>query len=434
MTAPVVRRIFLVLASCVAVQGVKNFTDFHVTYYSSACFTLSNEISNDIKSSQPTLYPNILVVNQSASTGKKVLREDVLSFAVQRPLRSLSVVPILTEGMLRHKGRGASHIYHSWESFWPAVKLYQLLHAHVKYMVLPDDYVTNSFVSVAVSQLVKEALSFYVIESNSQMCVDELLVVENSAWLKDDLALLARRVYTEACELHVSTLRNAELPLADVLLSRRSVFGRTKFIANMVDLKDELQRRNISFEYFSPHAEASYCDTLRHVSRPHQVHIAVSGDNLCNFIVADLSSTIIEVLTRGLFGTMYCELQKSLGIRLYGFMQKSLSFQDEYDAADRLPRNTEKPVGSSFRSFCSHRTHTIDPCILPQWCNMSELETGHTNVMFLSQSEVTRLATGISNITRGLSVRVDSTVPPDNLTWFEPSFEHAFPEDFGEKV
>jgi hypothetical protein len=297
---------------------VRIFDDYHVVFYSYACFHFSNEINNDLNSDRPNLYPNVLVVNASSSQGKLHLRREVLNFSTSKQARSLTLVPILSEGMLRHKGRGATHIYHSWESFWPAVKLYKQIFEHVKYMVLPNDYVDNSFVSVAVGQLAKEHLSFYIVGTNTDMCSEDVLVIENSAWLKDDLAPLARKVYMDACELHVT---HSHAP-SDVLLSRRTSFGRPKILTNIVDLKDELSKSNLSFEYFIPHAEVDYCLTLKKIARPYKVHVTLTGDNMCNYIVAHNTSTIIEVLVRGLYATMYCELQKSIGVKVYGFMQK----------------------------------------------------------------------------------------------------------------
>jgi hypothetical protein len=100
-----------------------------------------------------------------------------------------------------------------------------------------------------------------------------------------------------------------------------------------------------------------------------------------------------------------------------------------------LPRNTEKPFGSTFRNFCAHRSHTYDDCIRQQWCNVTANEQSSMHsVIFLYPGELSRLVAGIFNISHNISIAIDTTVDARNLTWYEPYFDHVLPSDTGENL
>ena len=311
----------------------------------------------------------------------------------------VAVAPILTF-LKGHTETSASHIFHTWESFWPALALADA-HLNITRVIVPRHYAAQEFADLALKEFGRRQprVSVIIMDSNTTECFTNVVVVENSLVLQGEAGVLARKIYTSACLSHETSRTRFDV----LFLTRRMYEGNPRIVGNLIELDHALKLEHIRTKLYTSQS-GKFCEAMRVVNSGFKVIFSLPGDHLMSLLALNSSTTVLEIQSKTTMGptytTMYCSMAQS------GKFSWHI-----------ITANPESKY--VLRNWCAHNvSNTMDSCqeIKESPCKADANFRGYNGevlpkwLFWIDQEDVTLITQAIINITTGKALSFDDSI------------------------
>lgn len=286
-----------------------------------------------------------------------VIRDRTKSFP-DNVFHNLTLIPELAYGCSEQP-----HMYHSWQSFWPALYYYILHPNDVSVMLLPNHFMDATFMRPVISGI-KKLYPFIHIDTKHTyqfICnVENALVFGEQADptgngnlgltpISMNLNKLAKDIWKVGCDLP-SEPTHTDDDVLFLLRDHRSA-GHHRYIKNIDDVYQTFQQNNIKYSSWVFHHDSTFCEQLNATYRSYKVGIAMHGQEILAFAMLPPQSVVIEVSPPCRMGYTFCDPMASSNISIVQFTRNNITFEpfdycnSEKDAMHKFCDSVQYPEG-----------------------------------------------------------------------------------------
>ena len=223
---------------------------------------------------------------------------------------SWTIAPLLAYGMYPNL-----HMYHSYESFLPALHLYREKRRAFSKFILPSDF-NNASHAKTVLKGYRElyGIELEIVRPHHQYCYDKLVLVLGTMAVQGSLGPMLQNILKQACDLP------AERPVAKapVMIYRRNpqMPGNIRFIANEIDIQNRLADAGIaSFDWRLERTD-TFCSQAKAIYTDVDCVVTIHGTHMTPLVLLKPGAVIIEVNPRQLNAAVFCTIGQGVGVRI----------------------------------------------------------------------------------------------------------------------